>query len=238
MPVTRTRSRWSNGYLIFESEQAGGDEPRTLQISASALAGNAGFRQGTLQISVDRVDGQAFKAVWDGNPDCALKIGATNRANNLDGSNEIGGLRGLDLSARNRGTNLAWVNAAHFGSRNDSGTTIDEVKGISIRAENYGKVNNTIIGLDVDMSVESVMGAPERTAVLIRNTDQSSMTAVENVFKISKTAVNGFINLFNIGNHAPVGGPELLNSASIGKSIAIKIDDTPYYLAAFAAAGG
>lgn len=177
--------------------QAGGDSPKGLLVDVDVLTGTSGYRQGAIQITIDRALGQEFTTGWDGNPDCGMKILANNRANNLDGAAEIGGIRALDAQARNRGTNLAWVKAFEFNGRNDSGCTVDDLSVLHLRAENYGTVNDAIVALDVEMSSENDTSSPTKTAILVRNTDLSGMTAVDTILKVSHTSTNGFTYFVN-----------------------------------------
>ena len=74
-----------------------------------------GARQGAISIDLDREATSALSG-WDGNPDCALKIQAKNRA--VSGAN--GGTRGIDVNARCRDSGTeSWINAIYATAEND-----------------------------------------------------------------------------------------------------------------------
>jgi hypothetical protein len=176
----------------YQFADAGGDSPVGFKVTQEVLSGTAAFRQGALSVTINRAAAEADTA-WDGNPDCGLKLAATNRATG-NAVNE-GAVRGIDVSARNRGTNINWVNSAHFGSRNDSGMTAASITGLSLRIENYGDIADSIVGLDVNLSDENDGGTHTKHGILIRNTDLSAQTAVDAAIKISHTSTNGFTAL-------------------------------------------
>lgn len=175
-----------NKRFLVANSQAGGDSPRAMYVDVDVLAGN-GYRQGAINIAVDRALGE--DVVWDGNPDTAIKIAVNNRAANA--ANE-GAVRGIDVSARNRGADASWANGGSINARNDSGSTIYQLIGIQTRLENYGTCETELIGLDVNLSCENDTGAPTKTGIVIRNTDQSAQGAVDEAVKISHTSTNGF----------------------------------------------
>ena len=222
-----------NAWLHVQHESAGGDSPKGMLIDVNVLAGN-GFRQAGLQIAIDRASGQNF--TWDGNPDAGLKILVNNRAANA--ANE-GAVRAIDATARNRGTNVSWVNGGNISARNDSGMTAYQLIGIQTRLENYGTLETEAVGLDVNLSIENDTGAPTKTGILIRNTDLSGMTAVNEAIKISHTSTNGFTNVLNFagasgdgiasGSLAGSGGADILCDARI----TIVWNGNTYYLAAY-----
>jgi len=192
----------ANKYFYVLNTQAGGDSPKGMLLDVDVLTGTSGFRQGALQIQIDRASGQDFTATWDGNPDCGLKILANNRAANAV---DRGAVRALDIQARNRGTNVVWVNGAQINARNDSGKTADTLRVLQLIAENYGTVETDIIGLDIAMLSENDTGSPNKVGILIRNIDQSAMAAVQDIIKISHTSTNGFTNLFNFAGASGEG---------------------------------
>jgi hypothetical protein len=108
---------------------SGGDAVLGNQVAISAPAGK-GVRQGAENVQITRSLGADF--TWDGNPDCAIKAIARNYAANTTNQ---GAERGIDIQARNSGTNISWVNAANFNARNDSGKTADQLLGIGVRVE-------------------------------------------------------------------------------------------------------
>jgi hypothetical protein len=191
---TGTTEVWIPGYTPAPT---GGDSGVGIAYTFNVLTGTSGLRQGAIDINLDRQSTQPFIATWDGNPDVGLNIAVNNRADNLDGATEIGAVRALTLVARNRGTNLAWVQGVDLGVRNDSGKTTDSLEGIHIRLENYGTVNDTLQGLDVELSCENDTSSPVKHGIVIRNTDLSGMAAVDGVFLISHTSTNGFASLID-----------------------------------------
>jgi hypothetical protein len=233
MPATNVKSKWENGYLIFYTSTAGGDSPRAIMIDVDVLAG-AGYRQGGLQIQIDRASGE--DVTWDGNPDCGLKILANNRAANA--ANE-GAVRGVDIAARNRGTNCGWCNAISAGVRNDSEKTAYQLIGIQTRLENYGTLETEAVGIDVNLSIENDTGSPTKTGIQVRNTDASGMGAVDEVIKVSHTSTNGFTNLVNFagatGDVIATGSLKDSDDADIKCDAKIPVvwNGTTYYIAAY-----
>jgi hypothetical protein len=212
----------------------GGDTPMGMLIGVEALSGAGGFRQGALQISVNRASGQ--DVTWDGNPDCGIKMMVYNRAANA--ANE-GAVRGIDIAARNRGTNCSWCNAISAGVRNDSGKTAYQLIGMQTRLENYGTLETEAIGIDVNLSIENDTGAPTKTGIQVRNTDLSGMGAVNEVIKISHTSTNGFTNLFNFagaaGDCIAAGSLRTSDATDIKCDAKIPVvwNGNTYYLAAY-----
>jgi len=189
---------FGNKKLVLQNSQAGGDAPQALDINVVVLAGTSGYRQGAINVSVARAAGQEFAATWDGNADEGVKITSRNSANNLDGATLIGGARALNAQARNSGTNLAWVKAIEFNGRNDSSSITDDLSVLHLRAENYGTVNTSIVGIDLEMSSENDTSSPTKDAILVRNTDASGMTAVRSVLRVTHTSTNGFTHLLSV----------------------------------------
>jgi hypothetical protein len=144
-----------------------------------------------------------------------LKLTARNYAENTAAN---GAVRGLDISARNSGTNNNWVNSANFGARNDSGKTSYTLTGITIRLENYGTVETEAVGLDVNMSIESDTGAPVKHAIRVRNTDLSGMTAVDAVLAISNTSTNGFKALLDLDGLTAGASSTLISTSGTAAS--------------------
>lgn len=222
--------------LTFLRTGVGGDSARAMVIDVDPQAGAGGFRFGGLYVDVNRASGQDFNSSWDGNPDCGLKIVSKNSAANAQ---DRGAVRGIDVQARNSGTNLAWAYAANFNARNDSGKEIDSLIGVQIRIEDYGEIDTEAIGLDVNMSIENDTGSPAKSAIRIRNTDASGMTAVRDVLLISHTSTNGFTNLINFAGASGEGiaSGSLKDSAAADilcdARITIVWNGTTYYLPAY-----
>jgi hypothetical protein len=215
-----TTMRWSGhntftGRLTVTSVRRliGGDSNKILDIVLSPKTGAYGFRQGALNIALTREASQPIIATWDGNDDCAIKVVARNYGNNLDGVTRIGGVRALNIQARNSGTNQSWVKTAEINARNDSGKNVSELHAVHIRVENYGNVYTDVKGLDVELSDENTTQSQERTVVVLRTTDLSGMSAVNQVFKILHTSTNGFNFLFNFAG--ATGDTAVANTHSI-----------------------
>jgi hypothetical protein len=201
------------------------ENDRILYLSAEAENISKGARQGVLYIGLDRQTTQAMTG-WDGNPDCGLKIAVNNRAANTIARN---GVRAFDIQARNRSTN-AWVKTMELNGRNDSGANTVSIEGLHIRLENYGQVDDSITGLHIELSSENDTSSPTKDAILIRNTDQSGMTAVGAVLKVSHTSTNGFTNLLDLAT-ASGDCAEAYNAAGTGAySIKCKINNVTTYI--------
>ncbi|KKN66542.1 hypothetical protein LCGC14_0470760 [marine sediment metagenome] len=194
-----------DGFPVFTREVVGGDSGRGVKFDVEALAGRP-LRQGAISLSLNRASDQA--TTWDGNPDAALKLSATNRYAN---SSAEGAVRGIDISARNRGDELSWISGINIGSRNDSGSTVDTIKGLDIRIEDYGTISTEAVGIDVNMSIENATGSPNTVGIRIRNTDASAQAAVSSVFELSNSSTNGFTNLFDF-NGLTAGADTILVS--------------------------
>ena len=178
----------------------GGDAIDGYSITALPVAGK-GVRQGAINISMTRNLAQDF--VWDGNPDCGIKMQVYNLAANA--ANE-GAVRGIDIAARNRGTNLSWCNGGSINARNDSGKTCYSLVGIQTRLENYGTLETEAVGFDINMSIENDTGAPIKDAIRVRNTDQSGMSACNSVLAVSNTSTNGFTYLLDLNGLTAAAG--------------------------------
>ena len=187
----------------YQFADAGGDSPKGFSILQEVKSGTGAFRQGALNLQLNRAAAEA-DSVWDGNPDCALKLIATNRATGNVASE--GAIRGIDAQARNRGTNINWVNAANLNARNDSGMQAVSLWGLMIRVENYGNVGTDVVGIDVNLSDENANVDPHTThGILIRNTDQSGMPAADAAIKVSHTSTNGFDAFAELATNAGDG---------------------------------
>lgn len=190
----------NTGRLLFSAagtpriagDGAGSANLRGLDIEIYPMAGIEGYRSGGLYVGMTRVAGQDFATGWDGNSDIAFKVLGQNYAANAA---TRGAVRGVEIQARNRGTNIGNVNAMAINARNDSGKTTVTMYGLQIRIEDYGTISTEACALDLNMSIEGACALA--TVVAIRNTDASGMAAVRDVFRISHTSTNGFTYLFN-----------------------------------------
>lgn len=219
---------------IFQKVNVGqldkGSIYRPLEMIYSAESATLGYRQGILNLQITRASDKAWGTGWDGNPDCALKMLASNYASNLDGATRVGGVRALDIQARNRGTNLAWVKTVEINGRNDSGMNVTDVVVVHIRAENYGNIFTSNIALDLEMSDENTTQSQTRTALQIRNTDASAMSAVNNLMKVSHSGTNGFTNFMYCGASGDTYTAKVTAVASLGNTLGyllVSIAGTP-----------
>ena len=203
------------------------------QLYFEALAGPGGIRQGALNVQINRASDQAI-TTWDGNPDVALKIIATNRADNTASN---GALRGFDVQARNRGANISGVFGMNVNARNDSGKQAVELKGIDVRVENYGNVGTDIVGIDVNLSDEnSNVDAHTKHGILIRNTDQSGMGAADAALKVSHTSTNGFAAFAELATNAGDGAVASIDTpdTTTTEALIVKIGSNLRYIPCYA----
>ena len=213
----------------YNLAEAGSDSEKGFTITNAAQAGTKAYRQGVLNVSLTRAAGQE-DTVWDGNPDTAVNISASVTAANA--VNE-GAVRGLQVQARNKGTNINWVLAANINGRNDSGKQAASVHGLDIRIENYGNVADEIVGLDINLSDEnSNVDAHTKHGLRIRNTDASGMGAVDAAIHVTHTSTNGFDAFAQFGSAtgdgvvASVAEP----AGNTSHALIIKIGGTSYYI--------
>lgn len=198
---------------VSKVKALGGATPQVAEIvayplnslqTADGVLKYCGMRAGALNITAIRLPTRPLCEdavhIWDGNPDEGLKIQARNYANNLDGATRVGGMRALNIQARNSGTNLSWAKVMEMNARNDSGKNVSELHGLHIICENYGNVFTDVRGLDIELLDENTTQSQERMGLLIRSTDQSSMAAVDEVIKILHTSTNGFTNFLKLGS--------------------------------------
>ena len=219
------------GMYTWEADEIGGATDSILKLNAYAKLLTTANRGGVLNLAVTRTAGDAMTG-WDGNADEGLKIVVRNNTTNTTSRQAV---RGLNVQARNDGSDV-WVKTFELNARNSVTGSTTELNPMHLRAENYGSVSSTIIGLDVEMSSENDTGSPVKTAVLIRNTDLSGMTAVRDVFKVSHTSTNGFTNLFYF--NGTTGDTTAAGSLKDSSGVNIECDayavcsinGTPYYL--------
>ncbi len=217
-------------YSITSSSE-GGAQARTLYLGTTVLGGTAGYRAGSLSIYMERDEGQEFEAAWDGNPDCGLKATVVNYGNNLDGVTPIGGLRVLDVQARNRGDNLGWVKAVEINAKNDTGAhTIGSMTVVHIRAEQMGTSTGDVVGIDLEMANEGTASA-EVIGMIVRNNDLSGVHVVDHAFEVSHAgASTGFTNLFHFDTDSV---HDTIGTGTVGtqnRAIKVLVNATPYYI--------
>jgi hypothetical protein len=218
----------------YQFADAGSDSATGFSLLQEVLTGTKAFRQGALNVQINRAAAEA-DSVWDGNPDCGIKLIATNRATGNVAAE--GAVRGIDVQGRNRGTNINWVNGANVNARNDSGMTASSLWGIMIRVENYGTVNTDIVGLDVNLSDENDTGTHTKHGILIRNTDASAQAAADAAIKVSHTSTNGFTAFAELAA-AGDGYAAASNAVSSGttEALVVKIGANLRYIPCYAAA--
>ena len=261
MPITNVKSTWVSGNLVFDQKADDNDAGIDFGVSGSHFAVNfypgdekiyifgtpsgensrtlhidceptgAEMRRGALAIDIWR--SESFS--WAGSPDAGIKISVDSDAANASG----GAIRSIDSTARNRGADITWVHGIHAGVRNDSGSTCPELIGLSTRVENYGTMATQMVGLDVNFSCESDTGGGSKTGILVRNTDASAQTAVDEVLKISHTSTNGFTYLVNFagatGESVSTGTLTQSGAGNVlcDARIACVWNGTPYYIALY-----
>ncbi len=232
-PFTLTFSPTPSGSAYYQRVTV---YPQAITALADGSQKYCGFRNGALNVQVIRNSDQAFAATWDGNADEGMKIIGRNYASNLDGATRIGSIRALNIQARNSGTNISWVKTMELNARNDSGKNTGELLGLHIRAENYGNVYTSTIGLDVEMSDENTTQSQPRIGAQFRNTDGSGMSACDAVMKVSHSGTNGWTNLLHCASATGdlfTAGTRTLSSggdALCDGYLTIKVDTTPYYI--------
>lgn len=123
--------------IIVTQNMPSGDSSKPVVVNGVPTSVSAGARQGAILVGVTRASTSALTS-WDGNPDTGIKVQARNNATN--GTN--GGTRGIDVNARNTGSE-AWVQGAYLTVTNSSGT-VPDVTGTTIVTDNGGSSTNTI----------------------------------------------------------------------------------------------
>jgi hypothetical protein len=218
----------------YQFADAGGDSPSGLRVLQEVLSGTGAFRQGAFNLQINRAAAEADSS-WDGNPDTGLNISATNRATgNVAGE---GALRGLQVAARNRGTNINWVLGANISSRNDSGMQATQLHCLDVRIENFGNVATEIVGIDVNLSDENSNVDPhDKYGIRIRNTDASGMGAVDAAIHVTHTSTNGFTAFAHLGALTDGGASSSStpSSAAVG-ALVVKVAGDLRYIPLYAA---
>ncbi|KKM15662.1 hypothetical protein LCGC14_1693750 [marine sediment metagenome] len=220
----------------YRFADAGGDSPKGLIVEQEVLSGTQAFRQGALSLEIERGSGEADSS-WDGNPDTGFKLRATNRA--TGNSVGEGGIRGLDVLARNRGTNINYCHGGNVSVRNDSGGTAASMAAMTLTAENYGNVADSIVGLDIVLLDENDGGVHTKHGILVRNTDQSAQSAADSALKVSHTSTNGFDAMLEAAT--AIGDGVVASVATPGgnttHALLVKIAGTVAYIPVYAAVG-
>lgn len=165
------------------------ENQKVVDITSSPTDVTHGVRQGALYISVNRAAGYPTAGSWDGNPDCGLKIQASNRAANAVGLN----VRGFDVNARNRDSGVATaVNGGYITAENSTGTGgVTDVVGLEVHSKNNAVASGNVMGLRV--YDESQSGTGTNYAVSIDCTNDSAFTR-EFCVHINSGASSGWTN--------------------------------------------
>lgn len=219
----------------YKFADAGGDSPAGLIVEQTVLSGTQAFRQGAFSLGIGRGPEEA-DSVWDGNPDTGLKLRATNYA--TGNSAGEGAVRGLDVLARNKGTEINYCHGGNISVRNDSGGTASSMAAVTLTVENYGNVNDSIVGLDIVLLDENDGGVHTKYGITVRNTDQSAQTAADSALRVSHTSTNGFDAMLEADSATGDGVVASVNTpgGNTTHALMIKIDGTVYYVPVYAAA--
>ena len=218
----------------YRFADSGDDNPKGLIVEQEALSGTKALRQGVLYVELERAAGEA-DATWDGNPDCAIKVRATTEATgNASGE---GAIRGIDVLARNEGTEINWVNGMSLSVQNNSGSQASSLTGMSLIAANYGGVADSIVGLDINLVDEDDTGPHTTTGILVRNSDTLSQDAADSALKLSHTSTNGFDAMLEAATDSGDGVSTSVNgiSGNTTHALVIKITVTVFYRPFFSA---
>ncbi len=205
-----------------------------------------GVRQGALYVAVDRAADYALTG-WDGNPDCAMKVYAYNRANS--GSN--GGTRALDIVARNRDSGgESWINTIYAtaehstGANNIANSTVAELHmknnavitseqiGLLVQDDSQGTTNGDVYGIKIHTANYNPGGG--RTAAIYVNSQNTGGWT-------SGLLLDGVItNALKFADSDGTNGATLKAGSYSGSGnevkIAIDVAGVTYYLIAFATA--
>ncbi len=159
------------------------------------MTGGAAQKTYMFGISGERPDGSA--ATGDSN-DAIIKMSYSNYAQN--DSNFI--MRGMNSAITNRPLGeLGMLEGAAYGAQNKGTGIAPIIRGMTIRAENYGTNADEFGVLDINSSDE-VGAATLRYALRLRNTDASGVAAMGSALLVSSSATNGFDNVITVQNKA------------------------------------
>jgi hypothetical protein len=186
--VDITPSEYNASALVITTYMDDKDNSKPLAINAYPSIISAGARQGALYIGLDRIATYPLTS-WDGNPDCALKIQATNRA--VSGAN--GGTRGLEVTARNRDSGTeSWIIGSYISAVNSANTIGTATAGQFI-TDQGGVTTNTygVVIQDVSQGT-STNTYPLRITTGAINPASGARSAVIN---IASKDTAGFTNL-------------------------------------------
>jgi hypothetical protein len=217
---------------------------KPLNLNATVTDVTAGARQGVEYISINRPATSALTS-WDGNPDCALKIQAYNRA--VNGTN--GGTRGIDVTARNRDAGTeSWIGAIYATAENSANTIVSASVGW-FNMKNNGVISTSHYGVVIQ---DNSQGTGPTDTVLLKlttGTIDPASGAVPKAMQIASANTAGFVTglAFNgiITNAIGFNNTSGANGFTVGTftntvvdadpDAFIKIDGngTPYYVPAY-----
>ena len=233
------------GAVVIEKATATENE-KVLEIGVAPTDLTHGVRQGALQISLNRAADYVLTG-WDGNPDCAMKVYAYNRA--VSGSN--GGTRALDIVARNRDSGSeSWINTIYAtaehstGAGNIANSTVAELHmknnavitsdqiGLLVQDDSQGTTNGDVYGIKV-YTANYNPGGGRTAAIYIDSQNTGGWTSgllldgvITNALKFADSdGTNGAT--LKAGSYSG-GGNEV--------KIAIDVAGVTYYIIAFATA--
>ncbi|MFA5395228.1 MAG: hypothetical protein WC346_04340 [Methanogenium sp.] len=205
-----------------------------------------GVRQGAVNITLDRTSGYALTG-WDGNPDCAMKVYAVNRAN----SSTNGGTRALDIVARNRDSGgESWINTIYAtaehstGANNIANSTVAELHmknnavitsdqiGLLVQDDSQGTTSGDVYGIKIHTANYNP-GGGRTAAIYINSQNTGGWTSgllldgvITNALKFADSdGTNGAT--LKAGSYS-TGGNEV--------KLAIDVAGTTYYVIGYATA--
>ena len=230
----------------FEITQAAMTENlKPLSVGAEVTDLTHGARQGAIYISVNRAATAALTG-WDGNPDCGLKIQAYNRA--ASGAN--GGVRGIDVVARNRdaGT-LSWLNTIYATAENSANTIVQATVG-EFHMKNNGVISTAHYGVVIQDDSQGTGPADTIGLKITTGTIAPASGVRASAIKMTDADSTGWTNGISLAGHvanvldfAAVDGTQGFKVATYTNNIVtanpdayIKVDGngTPYYIPVYA----
>ena len=164
MPIPNGLNPTVKNLIVFDGALQGGNTYSSspiFNVLAYTSCTTAGVRQGVANIGIYRASTDVL-ATWDGNKDIALKINAYNSANNVLN----GGVEGLEILARNTGTNahLSLIKGMACTAENKTGTGVTAVSMLTAEfsLKNNGIVTTSMYGLQL---VDESQGTNPATGV-------------------------------------------------------------------------
>lgn len=193
----------------------------------------AGVRQGVMNVGIYRASTDVL-ATWDGNKDIAMKINAYNSANNTTN----GGVEGLEILARNTGTNahVSLIKGMACTAENKTGTGVTAVSMLTAEfsLKNNGIVTTSMTGLQI---IDESQGTNSATAVtMLRFTTGAASAAggaSPSVINIAAKNTSGFTYLLDCEttaiDTATVGGTMNAQAGTILIRVAGTAYKIPFY---------